>query len=139
VGGEAALSEKDLAKLCATLRPVMAEPVYVYCSLPDFIVPMGLSTLCTMRECEGLTAVVKRSDAEGLGLPYTFEARLITLSVHSSLEAVGFLAVISRKLADAGISCNVIAGYFHDHILVPVQRADHAMALLREIAVSANE
>nr|WP_179403762.1 ACT domain-containing protein [Burkholderia guangdongensis] len=132
------MSEKGLVKLCATLSPVMAEPIYVYCSFPDFIVPAGLSTLCTMREHEGLTAIVEHADAERLGLPYTFDARLITLSVHSSLEAVGFLAVISRKLADAGISCNVIAGYFHDHILVPVQRADHAMALLREIAASAN-
>lgn len=133
------MSEKDLIKLCATLSPVMAEPVYVYCVFPDFIVPTGLSTICTMRECEGLTAIVERADAEHLGLSHTFDARLITLSVYSSLEAVGFIAVISRKLADAGIPCNVIAGYFHDHILVPVQRAGDAMALLREIAASANE
>ena len=132
------MSEKDLVKLCATLSPVMAEPVYVYCSFPDFALPAGLSALCTMREREGLTAIVEREDAERIGLSHTFDARLITLSVHSSLDAVGFIAVISRKLADAGIPCNVIAGYCHDHILVPLQRADDAMALLREIAASSN-
>jgi hypothetical protein len=116
----------------------MAQPVYVYCSFPDFTLPAGLPTLCTMREWEGLTAVVERVDAERLGLSYTYDARLITLSVHSSLEAVGFLAVISRKIADAGIPCNVIAGYCHDHILIPVQRADDAMALLYEIAASSD-
>ncbi|WP_083266126.1 ACT domain-containing protein [Burkholderia lata] len=130
------MSEKDLIKLCATLSPVMADPVYVYCSFPNFVLPIGLRTICTISEREGLTAVVEREDAERLGLPYTFDARLITLAVHSSLEAVGFMAVISRKLADAGIPCNVIAGYYHDHVLVPVERAGDAMASLLEIASS---
>lgn len=130
------MGESDLAKLCATLSPVMAEPVYVYCCLPDFILPAGLPTICTVREREGLTAVVERDDAERLRLPYTFDARLITLSVHSGLDAVGFMAVISRKLADAGISCNVIAGYYHDHVLVPAERASDAMVALQEIAAS---
>jgi len=81
-----------------------------------------------------MTAVAERSDAERLRLPYTFESRLITLSVHSSLEAVGFIAVISRTLAQAGIPCNAIAGYCHDHIFVPVDRAEEAMSLLNEVA-----
>ncbi|MBW9105085.1 ACT domain-containing protein [Paraburkholderia phenoliruptrix] len=132
------MSERDLIKLCAKLSPVMADSVYVYCSFPNFVLPIGLPTICTISEREGLTAVVPREDAERLSLPYTFEARLITLSVHSSLEAVGFMAVVSRKLADAGIACNVIAGYYHDHILVPVERAEDAMVLLQEIAAFSN-
>ncbi|WP_258187713.1 hypothetical protein [Trinickia symbiotica] len=63
-----------------------------------------------MREQEGLTGVVERSEVDRLGLSYAFEARLITLSVHSSPEAVGLIAVISRELADAAVPCNVIAG-----------------------------
>jgi len=132
------LSERDLIKLCAALSPVMADSVYVYCSFPDFVLPKGLPTICTIREREGLTAVVEREDAERLSLPYMFDSRLITLSVHSSLDAVGFMAVISRKLADADIPCNVIAGYFHDHILVPIARAEDAMASLREIVALSN-
>ena len=69
-----------------------------------------------------------------LHLPHTFESRLITLSVHSSLEAVGFIAVISRTLVQAGIPCHAIAGYCHDHVFVPVDRAEEAMTLLNEIA-----
>ncbi|MEX3960285.1 ACT domain-containing protein [Trinickia sp. EG282A] len=133
------MGEKNLIRLCATLNPYMDEAIYVYCSFPDFLVPGGLRTLCTMREREGLTAVVERSDAEGLNLSFTFDARLITLTVHSSLEAIGLIAVISRKLAEAEIPCNVIAGYCHDHLLVPVQRAGEAMTLLHEIAASATE
>ena len=114
----------------------MAEPVYVYCLFTDFALPDGLLAFCTVREEEGLTAIVERDHAEHRGLPYTYTARLITLTVHSSLDAVGFIATISRKLADADIPCNVIAGYYHDHLLVPVGQADNAMRLLREIAAS---
>ncbi|MGF6921698.1 ACT domain-containing protein [Paraburkholderia sp. 40] len=130
------MSEKNLAKLCATLRPVMAEPTYVYCSFPDSVLPSGLLALCTVREREGLTAIVERDDAQRLGLPYTYDARLITLSVHSSLEAVGFIAIVSRELAAAGIPCNTIAGYYHDHILVPVDQVEEAMTVLRTIAAT---
>jgi len=130
------LSEKDLAKLCATLSPVVAEATYVYCSFPDFTLPAGLLAFCLVREREGLTAIIERDEALRRGLAYTYDARLITLSVHSSLEAVGFIAVISRKLAGAGISCNVVAGYYHDHILVPVDRVEEAMTLLLDIAAS---
>ncbi|WP_346778658.1 ACT domain-containing protein [Burkholderia sp. Ac-20353] len=124
------MSEKDLATLCATIEPEMARPVYVYCSFPDFTLPADLLPLCTFREVEGLTAVIDLQDADRHALPYTFMARLITLKVHSSLDAVGFLAVVSSHLAEAGIPCNAIAGYYHDHILVPVDRADEALAVL---------
>jgi uncharacterized protein len=130
------VGEQDLLKLCAALEPIMAPAVYVYCSFADFNLPEGISALCTIHEREGLTAIVERADARRLHLAYTYDARLITLSVHSSLSAIGFIKVISGKLADAGIPCNVIAGYYHDHILVPVDRADEAMARLREIAAS---
>lgn len=127
------MSEKDLATLCATIEPEMAEPVYVYCSFPDFALPEGLSALFTFREVEGLTAVLDLRDADRYVLPYTFKARLITLKVHSSLEAVGFLAVVSARLAKAGIPCNAIAGYYHDHVLIPVDRADEAFLVLKGI------
>ena len=131
---EETLSEKDLATLCATIQPEMDGPVYVYCSFQDFRLPEGLSPLFTFREIEGLTAVLDLRDADRHALPsYAFKARLITLRVHSSLEAVGFLAVVSAHLAKAAIPCNAIAGYYHDHILVPVDRADEALSVLEEI------
>lgn len=127
------LSGKNLATLCATIEPEMAEPVYVYCSFPDFTLPEGLPALFTFREVEGLTAVLDLRDADNCALAYTFKSRLITLKVYSSLEAVGFLAVVSAHLAKAAIPCNAIAGYYHDHILVPVDRADEALSVLTGI------
>lgn len=129
--------ETNLAILLATLKPVMAAPVYVYCTFAEGHLPPGLSALCTLHEVEGLTAVVTRDDAQHHGLAYVYEARLITLDVHSSLDAVGFIACISRVLAEERISCNVIAGYFHDHLLVPANRADDTMGALERLAASA--
>jgi uncharacterized protein len=84
-----------------------------------------------VREDEGVTAVLRRERADELGLEYDYVAAWITLRVHSTLEQVGLTALFSRALADAGISCNVLAGLHHDHLLVPADRADEAIALLR--------
>ncbi len=83
-----------------------------------------------LAEAEGWTVVAERAVADARGWPYGFVAAWLTLEVHSSLEAVGLTAAFSAALGSAGISCNVLAGYFHDHLLVPVDRADDALAAL---------
>jgi hypothetical protein len=87
----------------------------------------------TVREQEGLTLVVEQSEADTAGLSYEYVAAWITLEVHSALEAVGLTAAISKALTDAGISCNVVAGYTHDHLFVPEDRAQDALAALRSL------
>lgn len=93
----------------------------------------GADAEATVREDEGLTVVVRRERADALGLSYDFVAAWITLRLHSTLEQVGLTAAFSRALADAGISCNVLAGVHHDHLLVPADRADEAIAVLRTV------
>jgi uncharacterized protein len=88
----------------------------------------------TVREDEGLTVVLRRERADELGLPYDYVAAWITLRLESTLEQVGLTALFSRALADAGISCNVLAGLHHDHLLVPADRADEAVEVLRTLA-----
>jgi hypothetical protein len=88
----------------------------------------------TVREDEGLTVVIARERADELGLPYDYVAAWITLRVDSTLEQVGLTALFSGALADAGISCNVLAGVHHDHLLVPADRADEAVEVLRGLA-----
>jgi hypothetical protein len=77
---------------------------------------------------------MRRSDADAAGLPYDFVACWITLTVHSDLEAVGLTAAFATALGERGISCNVIAGLHHDHLLVPVERKDDALKALRRLA-----
>lgn len=122
--------ERDLATLKRRMAPQMHDQTFVYCTFPDNRVPAGLTPICTFHEAEGLTAIAEKSQAERFGVPYEFESRLITMTVYSSLDAVGFLAALTRQLADAHIPCNVVAGYHHDHLFVPVARASQAFELL---------
>jgi hypothetical protein len=96
-------------------------------------VPAGGSVFATVREPEGLSLVLGQAEADRWGLAYDYVAAIITLTVHSSLEAVGLTAAVAQALARAGISCNVIAGTFHDHLLVPWHRRDDALAVLLDL------
>jgi hypothetical protein len=122
--------ERDLGRLLADLRPEVAAEPYVFAQATDGVVPGGVTPFATVAEDEGLTLVVTRDEADRLGLAYDYVAARITLRVHSDPAAVGMTAAFSRVLADAGLSCNVIAGFFHDHLLVPWERADEAVRLL---------
>ena len=126
--------ERELRRLLAGMRPRLAEGSWVVTSVENRTVPAGVRPFATVDEEEGLTLVLRRAEADAAGLPYEFVAALITLEVHSDLAAVGLTAAVSTRLADAGISCNVLAGFFHDHLLVPWERADEAVELLRGLA-----
>lgn len=128
---------RDLHDLCRQMTPSLAEGVFVYCTFSDFCLPRGLEPICTFRESEGLTAIVGKSQAEAAGVPYTFPCRLITLAVHSSLDAVGFLACITDRLAQAGIACNAVAAFHHDHLFVPEARAAQTLEILHGLATDA--
>jgi uncharacterized protein len=126
--------ERDHLQLKKMMAPLLVPETYVYCTFADFQLPDGLAPICTFREAEGLTAIVERSQAERAQIPFIFEARLITLTVHSSLDAIGFLATISTCLANAGIPCNAVAAYHHDHLFIPVDRAQEALVLLQALS-----
>ena len=127
--------ERDLAKLLQNMKPEMHEDVFVFCSISsDQTIPVTLNPVHIFREREGTTLVMRRAEAESAALPYQFASRLITLTVHSSLEAVGLLAAVTRQLAEAGISVNAVSAFYHDHLFVPERRADEALQLLQDIA-----
>ncbi|MFJ1758065.1 ACT domain-containing protein [Kitasatospora sp. NPDC088134] len=125
--------ERDLQKLLSGMHPVRTPGRYVYCTLPGKV-PTGLRPVVTVAEPEGVTFVVAQEEADALGLPYSFVAAWITLRVHSALDAVGLTAAVATALADRGVSCNVVAGFHHDHLFVPVHDADRALAALRALA-----
>lgn len=127
--------ETNLTGLLASMDPVHKPGRFVFATVAA--APTDAEVLASVVEEEGLSVVVAQSDAERLGLPHDYVAGWITLQVHSALAAVGLTAAVSTALADAGISCNVIAGRHHDHLLVPAERVDRAMGILRELALSA--
>ncbi|VXC72825.1 Acetyltransferase [Burkholderia sp. 8Y] len=122
----------DLRTLLASMQPELQPGVYVFASLPGDAAPGGAGIVATFREREGWTVVMEEGAAQAAGVTPLFRAAWITLTVHSDLNAVGLTAAFARALGEAGISCNVIAAAYHDHIFVPVQAAGPAMdALLK--------
>jgi hypothetical protein len=108
--------------------------VFVFATLPSgSAVPANLNPVMVFREREGDTLLLEE-EATAAGLRSTFRSRMITLNIHSSLDAVGFLAVITTRLAAAGMGVNPVSAYFHDHLFVPADRADDAMAMLQTLA-----
>jgi hypothetical protein len=124
---------KALDQLLSTMQPALEPGVYVYCVWPLDKSWHGPLPLATFREKEGLTLVLTEQQAADYKLDVLFKARWISLTVHSDLEAIGLTAAFATALAQAGLSCNVFAGAFHDHILVPVQQADAAMIALQQL------
>lgn len=127
--------ETDLAKLLSGMKPRLREGVFVFADLPpDAEVPGGIDTVMVFHEKEGTTLVVEENEAARAGLRSAFRSRMITLEIHSSLEAVGFLAAITTRLATAGMGVNPVSAFYHDHLFVPADRAEEALRLLEEIA-----
>ncbi|MDO5753032.1 ACT domain-containing protein [Arthrobacter sp.] len=119
----------DVAAMLRTLEVVALPDEYVYASLPADHPAIRLAK-ATITETEGLTAVLLRSDADSLNVDYDYVAAWLTLSVHSSLEAVGLTAAFSQALGQAGISANVLAGFYHDHVLVAAPDRARAISVL---------
>jgi len=122
--------ETNLDKLLKTMNPKLNEGEYVFCSVNELGQLSFSDIIIFFKEEEGFTIVIEKKLAENLHLKYSFIASWITLTVHSSLEAVGLTAAFSKGLADENISCNVVAGYFHDHIFVDRKDAEKAMMVL---------
>ncbi len=125
----------DLDLLLKSMSPELIDGNYVFCTvdggLADYV---QLDPIAIFREKEGLTLVLKEEVATKAQLDFDGVFGLITLSVHSSLEAVGLTAAFATKLGSYGISANVIAGYYHDHIFVQKDKADAAMDALKEFS-----
>ena len=126
--------ERHLAALLRGLRPVVADGEWVFTTCAPDAVPPGVQPFAVVREDEGVTLVLRRDDAVAAGLADGPPHALLTLQVHSDLAAVGLTAAVSTALAGAGIPCNVVAGYFHDHLLVPSDRAGPAVEVLEELS-----
>lgn len=126
--------ETDPARLIRQMRPQLDPETWVFVTLPrGQAVPAGLDPLFRFREAEGLTLVLTEAEARAAGLDFAFPSRRITLTIHSSLDAVGLIAAVAAALAKAGIACNPVAGFHHDHLFVPAARAADAMAALEAL------
>ena len=124
----------DLEKLLTFMQPKLLEGSFVFCSTTEMSIEsvMALSPVSTYQEEEGLSMILTEAAARSAGFECDNLFRCITLSVHSSLNSVGLTAAVANKLASNSISANVVAAYYHDHVYVPVAKAEQAFDLLNE-------
>lgn len=120
----------------ASLHAVRVPGIYVYCSLPPGTDLAGVATVASIVEPEGISVVLSEQEAVARGWNVLFRAAWIQFGLVSALDAVGLTAAVSQELAAAGIGCNMVAGAYHDHVFVPVERAAEALGLLNELRVN---
>ena len=128
--------EKNLENLLRHMEPKVEPGRYVFCSVDEQLLDEIESPLLVFREREGPTVIVTKETAESLGLEFTSEWGLITLSVHSSLDAVGFLAAVTHHLAKSKISVNAVSAFYHDHLFIPYDKLEKAYSLLVSLSES---
>jgi hypothetical protein len=129
-------SISDLKLMISGMDPVLNEGIYAYTSVPHGTDISKFASIATITEVEGITLVVSERQAIETGLPVLFRCSWITLNVHSDLSACGLTAAFSKVLADEEISCNVVAGAYHDHIFVPVALANKSLSVLKRLQSS---
>jgi len=126
--------EKDLQKLLKNMKPVLNSGEYVFAVVKNLDNILRTDTLFEFKEKEAITLVLEKNKADTLKLSYQFISSWITLKVHSSLEAVGLTDAFSTALTKHKISCNVVAGFYHDHIFVDTKDAKKAIEVLTNLS-----
>lgn len=126
--------ETNLAKLLQTMSPELNPGVYVFCTVPVAEPEILARAISSFREKEGFTYILPQSVADQFSMIYETAMAWISLQVHSSLQAVGLTAAVANALAESGISCNVVAAYYHDHLFVPAAEAGRAVEILRKLS-----
>lgn len=128
--------ETDLATLLRQMKPSLNEGEYVFCHVVKIDESHLPKAIGMFREKEGVTLVIDKIAADDFHLSYELIYCWITLTVHSSLEAVGLTAAFSAALSKEGISCNVIAAFYHDHIFIAQKDSGKAMQVLQNLGRS---
>jgi uncharacterized protein len=122
--------ETNLSILLKNMQPELVVGDYVFCLIDNETTVDASQIIMLFHEKEGTTLIMKKEVADQLGFEYSYVAAMITLNVHSALEAVGLTAAVAAALAHENISCNVVAAYYHDHIFVAQADATRAINAL---------
>jgi hypothetical protein len=128
--------EMDLRVLLREMTAQLHDDVFVFATLPPHHLPDELRVRMRFEEAEGTTLILTQAEAQKHAIPHQFPCRMITLDVHSALEAVGFIARVATALAAHGMGVNPVSGFYHDHLFVPLGREQDALRILDDLRAS---
>jgi hypothetical protein len=131
---------RDTKGMLAGMTPTVSAGEFVFCTtVEEEQEGRALAVaLAWFREAEGVSLILGREDAAALGFDCAVPMRRIILEVYSSLEGVGLTAAVASALSRAGIACNMVAAFHHDHVFVPSDKADSAMEILTALQAAAS-
>lgn len=129
------MAVKDTTQMIAGMTPVLAKGDWVYCceTNADKVAALANNAFAVVKEAEGTTLILPADVATANRYDTALQMRLITLNVFSDLEGIGLTAAVAQALTDAGIACNVVAAYHHDHVFVPESDAETALSALQKL------
>jgi hypothetical protein len=128
---------RDATGMLADLTPSLKDGEFVFCVMTSEGDLRPLRPLGLFHEAEGTTLILDRATAEQNGFDTSLPMRQITLEVHSPLDGVGLTAAVASALSGAGIPCNVVAAFHHDHLFVPADMAEAALNILLDVQAEA--
>lgn len=130
-------AQTDLAVLLAHLSPRLNSGEYVYLTLKDPL-PAMVRPLASFHEWEGESVILRKEQADTIGIKHGIDTYAwITLGVQSALDSIGLTAAVTKALAEAGIPCNVVAAFHHDHLFVPSATGERALEILKNLQTTA--
>lgn len=129
------VGETNLTVLLSSMTATLVDGIYVFMTLKDQPLPKNIKPRMMFEEAEGTTYIIRKEEAEDATLDFEFPSRMITLEIHSSLDAVGFIARVATELAKAEMGVNPVSGYFHDHLFVPDGRQKEALQILEQLSL----
>ena len=122
-------------QMISGMAPEVQPGVFVFVTTndPDLAAFLSDKAISTFREKEGMSLLIPIDMAEKTNQSLESPMCCITLNVYSSLDGVGLTAAVATALAEHGIPCNMVAAYHHDHVFVPSDKSDEALAVLRKL------
>lgn len=121
---------QDLHEMLSDLAPFLAEAPYVFTKTDVLTEGLVNQSFACVKEAEAYTFIMEQKVADFFKLPYHYLAAKITIQVHSALDAVGLTAALATQLANHNMSCNVVAGFYHDHLFVNYEHGSRAVEVL---------
>ena len=128
------MGSTNLSHLLASMSPKLRDETFVFITIDSDVPVPDIGAVMQFNEVEGVTLIAPLDRANKADLTYEFPCRMITFNIHSSLEAVGFLAVITTHLAKLNIGVNPVSGFYHDHLFIPADRTANVMTSLAELS-----